>query len=84
MESVSTLDVLLSSGLLATILGLIAKWFSDRKKHPLDREHYVVKQVKPVAEPVLDTLGLDVERPAPFGIIVRRGGQYGETHRQCS
>ena len=25
----------------------------DNVEHPLDREHYVVKQVKPVAEPVL-------------------------------
>jgi DNA polymerase II len=30
--------------------------------HPLDREHYIVKQIKPVAEPVLATLGLDFER----------------------
>ena len=34
----------------------------DNLKHPLDREHYVAKQVKPVAEPVLETLGLDFER----------------------
>ena len=27
-----------------------------------DREHYVAKQVKPVAEPVLATLGLNFER----------------------
>ena len=33
----------------------------DNVQHPLDREHYVQKQVKPVAEPVLDTLGLDFE-----------------------
>jgi DNA polymerase-2 len=31
-------------------------------RHPLDREHYVLKQIKPVAEPVLATLGLDFER----------------------
>jgi DNA polymerase elongation subunit (family B) len=31
-------------------------------KHPLDREHYVEKQVKPVAEPVLEALGLEFER----------------------
>ena len=31
-------------------------------QHPLDREHYVLKQVRPVAEPVLETLGLDFER----------------------
>ena len=28
----------------------------------IDREHYVDKQIKPVAEPVLATLGLDFER----------------------
>jgi DNA polymerase-2 len=33
----------------------------DNVKHPLDREHYVMKQVRPVAEPVLATLGLDFE-----------------------
>jgi DNA polymerase-2 len=34
----------------------------DNVQHPLDREHYVAKQVRPVAEPVLDALGLDFER----------------------
>ena len=34
----------------------------DNVQHPLNREHYVVKQVKPVAEPVLAALGLDFER----------------------
>jgi len=34
----------------------------DNRQHPLDREHYIVKQVKPVAEPVLEALGLDFER----------------------
>jgi DNA polymerase II len=34
----------------------------DHVLHPLDREHYVLKQVKPVAEPVLETLGLDFEQ----------------------
>jgi DNA polymerase-2 len=34
----------------------------DEVQHALDREHYVMKQVKPVAEPVLATLGLDFER----------------------
>jgi DNA polymerase-2 len=33
----------------------------DNIQHPLDREHYVARQVKPVAEPVLATLGLDFE-----------------------
>jgi DNA polymerase-2 len=35
---------------------------TDNVLHPLDREHYVLKQVKPVSEPVLATLGLDFER----------------------
>jgi DNA polymerase-2 len=34
----------------------------DNLTHPLDREHYVAKQLKPVAEPVLEALGLDFER----------------------
>ena len=34
----------------------------DNLRHPLDREHYISKQVKPVAEPVLETLGLEFER----------------------
>ena len=34
----------------------------DNLRHPLDREHYIEKQIKPVAEPVLETLGLDFER----------------------
>ena len=34
----------------------------DNIRHPIDREHYVVKQVKPVAEPVLATLRLDFEK----------------------
>jgi DNA polymerase-2 len=33
----------------------------DHIQHPLDREHYVAKQVRPVAEPVLATLGLDFD-----------------------
>ncbi len=34
----------------------------DNLQHPLDREHYVAKQVQPVAEPVLEALGLDFAR----------------------
>jgi DNA polymerase-2 len=34
---------------------------TDNVQHPIDREHYVAKQVKPVAEPVLATLGLDFD-----------------------
>lgn len=34
---------------------------TDNIQHPIDREHYIAKQVKPVAEPVLATLGLDFD-----------------------
>ena len=34
----------------------------DNLHHPIDREHYVSTQVRPVAEPVLEALGLDFER----------------------
>lgn len=34
----------------------------DNIENPLDREHYIAKQVRPVAEPVLETLGLDFEQ----------------------
>jgi DNA polymerase-2 len=34
----------------------------DNRQHPLDREHYVQKQIKPVAEPVLEILGLHFDR----------------------
>jgi DNA polymerase II len=34
----------------------------DNLRHPVDREHYVEKQVRPVAEPVLEALGLEFER----------------------
>jgi DNA polymerase-2 len=34
----------------------------DRLIHPPDREHYVEKQIQPVAEPVLRALGLEFER----------------------
>ncbi len=34
----------------------------DALHHPPDREHYLDKQVRPVAEPVLATLGLDFDR----------------------
>jgi DNA polymerase II len=33
----------------------------DNIRHPPDREHYVTKQIRPVAEPVLATLGLDFD-----------------------
>jgi DNA polymerase-2 len=41
----------------------------DNIQHPLDREHYIAKQVRPVAEPVLATLGLD------FDVVIGDGRQ---------
>jgi DNA polymerase-2 len=41
----------------------------DNIQHPIDREHYVTKQIKPVAEPVLATLGLD------FDVVIGDGRQ---------
>jgi DNA polymerase-2 len=41
----------------------------DNIQHPLDREHYVAKQLRPVAEPVLATLGLD------FDVVIGDGRQ---------
>ncbi len=32
------------------------------QEHPLDHEHYVARQIRPVAEPVLDLLGLRSEQ----------------------
>jgi DNA polymerase II len=34
----------------------------DNLTHPPDRMHYVTKQIRPVAEPVLGALGLDFDR----------------------
>ena len=34
----------------------------DEASAPPDREHYLEKQVKPVAAPVLEVLGLDFDR----------------------
>jgi len=34
----------------------------DNVQHPIDIEHYVSKQVRPVAEPVLATLRLDFDK----------------------
>ena len=42
---------------------------TDSIQHALDREHYVAKQVKPVAEPVLAALGLD------FDVMIGDGRQ---------
>ena len=34
----------------------------DEQQHEIDREHYVARQVQPVAEPILQTLGLEFEQ----------------------
>ena len=34
----------------------------DNVEHELDREHYVQRQVRPVAEPVLEAMGLEFDR----------------------
>ena len=34
----------------------------DNVQHELDREHYVQRQVRPVAEPVLEAMGLEFDR----------------------
>ena len=51
---------------------------TDNIQHPLDREHYVQKQVKPVAEPVLETLGLDFERVIGDRRQIDLYSQFGE------
>ena len=35
---------------------------ADERRNPLDHEHYVQKQVRPVSEPVLALLGLDFDK----------------------
>jgi DNA polymerase-2 len=41
----------------------------DNLQHPVDREHYIAKQIRPVAEPVLAALGLD------FATVIGDGRQ---------
>jgi DNA polymerase-2 len=51
-----------SSRLISYVMTTAGPEPIDNVHHPLDREHYVDKQVRPVAEPVLAALGLDFER----------------------
>ena len=51
-----------SGRLISYVMTLAGPEPLDEIRNPLDREHYVTKQVKPVAEPVLATLGLEFER----------------------
>ncbi|MCC6806155.1 MAG: DNA polymerase II [Deltaproteobacteria bacterium] len=41
------------------------------QRHPLDRAHYIDKQIRPVAEPVLDALGLDFDTVAETSAQLR-------------
>ena len=34
----------------------------EESSHPLDYEHYVQKQVRPIAEPILELLGQDFDK----------------------
>ncbi len=51
-----------SDGLIRYVMTTAGAEPIDNVQHPIDREHYVDKQIKPVAEPVLTTLGLEFER----------------------
>jgi DNA polymerase II len=51
-----------TSGLISYVLTTAGPEPIENIEHPIDREHYVTKQVKPVAEPVLGALGLDFEQ----------------------
>jgi DNA polymerase II len=50
------------SGLVSYVATTAGPEPVDNVQHPIDREHYVAKQVRPVAEPVLAALDLDFER----------------------
>ncbi|MBK7972842.1 MAG: DNA polymerase II [Deltaproteobacteria bacterium] len=47
---------------------------AERRRSALDHEHYVEKQVRPVAEPVLAVLGLDFERAVGAQLELMLGG----------
>jgi hypothetical protein len=51
-------------GRIAYVVTVAGPEPADERTHPLDHGHYVEKQIRPVAEPVLAHLGLD------FGKIV--------------
>jgi len=51
-----------SGNLISYVMTVAGPEPVDNVTHPLDREHYVAKQVRPVAEPVLAALGLDFDR----------------------
>jgi DNA polymerase-2 len=51
-----------TSGLISYVLTTAGPEPIENIEHPIDREHYVTKQVRPVAEPVLGALGLEFEQ----------------------
>ena len=51
-----------TSGLISYVITTSGPEPIEYIEHPIDREHYVSKQVKPVAEPVLAALGLEFEQ----------------------
>jgi DNA polymerase-2 len=50
-----------ASGLIAYVMTIAGPEPLENIEHSLDREHYVQKQIRPVAEPVLGALGLSFE-----------------------
>ncbi len=48
--------------LVAYVITTVGPEPADRRRSPIDHEHYVEKQLRPVAEPVLAILGLDFDR----------------------
>jgi DNA polymerase-2 len=51
-----------TKGRVAYVVTVAGPEPADDRRHPLDYEHYVEKQVKAVADPVLALLGLDFAR----------------------
>ncbi len=50
------------SRLVSYVITIAGAEPEDERRNPIDREHYVQKQVRPVAEPVLEVLGLEFDR----------------------
>ncbi len=49
-------------GVVSYVMTLAGPEPAAAREHPLDYEHYVDKQVRPIAEPVLELLGLELAR----------------------
>jgi DNA polymerase-2 len=46
-------------GKVAYVITTLGPEPADDRRHPIDHEHYVERQLRPVAEPVLALLGQD-------------------------